>query len=208
LGSKFVRPVTHTFLELHSNLYFMLLTVRLSFFSSDYVKITPMNKTPKPIAHLICGFIGSGKTTFARKLEKETGVIRFTKDEWMVRVFGNSPPKDKFQNETFHEYDEKMTKLATEIALRFLKTGTSVIIDDGFWYRKQRDEMRQQLKDIGAVVKLYYMDTPVDVMKSRTVKRSENPPADSFYITEQEFNDYLIKFQPPTDDEEFISIKD
>jgi hypothetical protein len=64
--------------------------------------------------------------------------------------------------------------------------------------------MRQQLKDIGAVAKFYYIDTPVDVMKVRTVKRSENPPVDSFYITEQEFNDYFKTFEPPTDDEEFI----
>lgn len=166
-----------------------------------------MKEKNKPIAYLICGFIGSGKTTFARKLEKEIGVVRFTKDEWMVKIFGNSFSKDNFQNDKFHEYDGKMTKLATEIALRFLKTGTSVIIDDGFWYKKQRDEMRQQLKDIGAVAKFYFIDTPVDLMKARTVKRSENPQLDSFYITEQEFNDYLKMFQSPTEDEEFELIK-
>lgn len=162
-----------------------------------------MNGTTKPTAHLICGFIGSGKTTFARKLEKETGALRFTKDEWVVKLFGNSPPKDKF-----HEYDAKLTELATEIALRCLATGVSVIIDDGFWYRRQRDEIRQKLKDIGAVAKFYYLDTPVEEMKVRTVKRSENPPVDAFYITEQEFNNYLKMFQTPTDDEEFISIKE
>lgn len=162
-----------------------------------------MNKTIKPTAYLICGFIGSGKTTFARKLEKETGAVRFTKDEWMVKIFGNSPQKDKF-----HEYDSKMTELATEMALKCLAAGGSVIIDDGFWYRRQRDEIRLRLKDIGAVAKLYFIDTPVDVMKLRTVKRSENPPVDSFYITEQEFNDYLKMFQPPTDDEEFTLIEE
>jgi predicted kinase len=167
-----------------------------------------MKGISRPTAYLICGFIGSGKTTFARKLEKEIGVVRFTKDEWMVSVFGNSPPKDKFEYDKFHEYDSKMAKLATEIALKFLASGTSVIIDDGFWYRKQRDETRQQLKDIGAITKLYYIHTSLDVMKARTIKRSENPPIDSFYITEQEFDDYFKMFQPPTNDEEFIHIKD
>lgn len=55
-----------------------------------------MKQTNKPIAHLICGFIGSGKTTFARKLEKETGAARFTKDEWMVRLFGKILQKINF----------------------------------------------------------------------------------------------------------------
>lgn len=166
-------------------------------------KIIPMNETNKPVAHLLCGFIGSGKTTFARKLEKETGAIRFTKDEWMVKIFGNTPPKDKFV-----EYDSKMTELTTETALRCLKSGTNVIIDGGFWYRKQRDEIHQTLKDMGVVAKLYFIDTPVDIMKTRTIKRSENIPIDSFSITEKEFNDYLKMFQPPTHDEEFISIQD
>ncbi len=162
-----------------------------------------MKQTNKPIAHLICGFIGSGKTTFARKLEKETGAARFTKDEWMVRLFGNNPPKDKF-----HQYDSRMTELATEMALKCLVAGGSVIIDDGFWYRKQRDEIRQKLKDLGAIVKFYYLDTSVDLMRERTVRRSENPPTDSFYITESEFRDYLKMFQPPTADEDCTVISE
>ena len=125
----------------------------------------------------------------------------------MVKIFGNSFSKDNFKNDKFHDFDRKMTELATEIALRFLKTGTSVIIDDGFWYRKQRDEMRQILEDMGVKAKFYYIDTSVEVMKARTVKRSENPQKDSFYITEQEFGDYLKMFQPPTEDEEFILIE-
>jgi len=72
-----------------------------------------MKQDNKPLAHIIIGFIGSGKTTFAKKLEEETGAIRFTKDEWMVRVFGNTPPKD-----TFEEYDTAMASLATDMALK------------------------------------------------------------------------------------------
>lgn len=155
------------------------------------------------MAHLICGFIGSGKTTFARKLEKETGALRFTKDEWMVKIFGNSPPKH-----TFYEYDSNMTKLATETALKCLSSGVNVIIDDGFWYRKQRDEIRQSLKNMGVTAKFYYLDAPFDLMKTRTLKRSESPPADSFCITEEEFNDYFKMFESPSDDEEFILVKD
>jgi predicted kinase len=34
----------------------------------------------KPIVYLICGFIGAGKTTFAKKLEEKTGAVRITKD--------------------------------------------------------------------------------------------------------------------------------
>lgn len=162
-----------------------------------------MNEKKQPIAHIIIGFIGSGKTTFARKLEKETGSIRFTKDEWMVRIFGNTPPKDKFE-----EYDNKMAALATDMALQCLKAGVDVIIDEGFWVKEQRDEINEKVKKAGAIPKLYYLEVPLDVMKARTLKRSENPPADSFTIDEESFDNYWKFFQPPGEDEEFISVKD
>ena len=160
-----------------------------------------MKKDKKPIAHIIIGFIGSGKTTFARKLEKETSAIRFTKDEWMVRVFGNTPPQEKFA-----EYDNKMAYLATDMALKCLKAGIDVIIDEGFWTKEHRDEIRNKVKNAGAIPITYYLEVPFEIMKARTLKRSENPPGDSFYIDEEAFNQYWKHFQPPDQDEEFTLI--
>ncbi len=159
---------------------------------------TFMQKNSKPIAHIIIGFIGSGKTTLARKLEKKTGAIRFTKDEWMVSVFGNTPPKDKFE-----EYDNRMASLATDMALKCLKAGISVIIDEGFWVKEQRDEIKEKVKNVGANPIIYYLEVPFEIMKARTLKRSENPPVDSFNIDEESFNQYWKHFQPPDKDEEF-----
>ena len=162
-----------------------------------------MQENHKPLAHIIVGFIGSGKTTFARKLEKETGAIRFTKDEWMVRVFGNTPPKDKFE-----EYDNKMASFATDIALKCLKAGVSVIIDEGFWIKEHRDAIKEKVKKVGGIPKLYYIETTFEIMKARTLKRTENPPDDSFIINENSFNHYWKLFKPPGEDEEFVSISE
>lgn len=40
----------------------------------------------KPTLHLIHGYLGAGKTTFARKLEIDTKALRFTLDEWIVQT--------------------------------------------------------------------------------------------------------------------------
>jgi predicted kinase len=157
----------------------------------------------KPVAHIVVGFIGSGKTTFARKLEKETGAVRFTKDEWMVRLFGNTPPKD-----TFEEYDHKMASLATDMALKCLKAGITVIIDEGFWVKEQRDEIREKVRNVGAIPRMYYLKVPLEVMKARTLRRTEEPPIDSFTIDEESFNHYWNFFQPPDKDEEFTLIEE
>lgn len=36
--------------------------------------------------HLLAGLNGSGKTTHARRLEKTVPAVRFTLDEWMLRL--------------------------------------------------------------------------------------------------------------------------
>jgi len=43
-------------------------------------------------------------------------------------------------------------------------------------------------------------------MKVRTLKRTENPPVDSFTIDEESFNHYWKFFQPPDKNEEFTLI--
>jgi predicted kinase len=39
------------------------------------------NSDKKPMVYILHGFVGAGKSTYAKKLEKETGAIRFTNDE-------------------------------------------------------------------------------------------------------------------------------
>ena len=155
----------------------------------------------RPIAHIIVGFIGSGKTTFARKLAAETGAVRFTKDEWMVRLFGNTPAPD-----TFEDYDGRMAALATDIALACLAAGTDVVIDEGFWVQEHRDRIRARVLDVGAIPKMYFLDAPYAVMKERTRVRTAQPPGDSFVIDEVAFDRYWQVFRPPGDDEDCIRI--
>lgn len=47
--------------------------------------------------YIICGFIGAGKTTLAKKLEAKTGAVRITKDEWSIRLIGHDPTIDGYE---------------------------------------------------------------------------------------------------------------
>jgi len=161
------------------------------------------NTTKKPTAYIICGFIGAGKTTFARKLESETGAIRITKDEWMVRVFGNKITSDG----KFAKYDKNVTALAKDIAFKILKAGKDVIIDEGFWEKSYRNDIKKQLSELGVRPILYYVECPVEKMRERIVARSENPTKDSFEISGEMFDSYIKYWEPPTEDEEFILAK-
>lgn len=148
---------------------------------------------------MICGFIGSGKTTFAKKLEKDTGAVRVTKDEWLIELFGHDP-----NIKGFEKYDEKICRMTTDMAFEFVKRGIDVIIDDGFWYKEQRQEMKKRIKAAGATPVLYYVKCPLDVMKKRVIKRSSNLTKDSFIIDEESFDRYISSWQPPKKGEDYV----
>ena len=156
----------------------------------------------QPTAHVIVGFIGSGKTTFAKKLQKETGALRFTKDEWVIAIIGHDPTIEGFAT-----YDDRITKLTREVALSCLEAGNDVIIDEGFWVRSQRDEIREKINKAGGKVQFYYVKNIHETMKQRVSKRNKKPSADAFVISEKMYDGYKKYFEEPTLEEKCIIIE-
>ena len=153
----------------------------------------------KPIVYLICGFIGAGKTTFAKKLEEKTGAVRITKDEWLIRLIGNDPIFTGFE-----EYDHKICELSRDVAFQLVEKGIDVIIDEGFWAKEQRVELRRRIEEIGAKEVLYYLDTPIETIRERVAGRNNNLTKDSFKISREMLDNYLMYWQPPSEDEDYV----
>lgn len=160
-----------------------------------------MNKR-KSTVYLICGFIGAGKSTFSKKLEEKTGAVRITKDEWSIRLIGNNPTIDGYA-----EWDRKITGLSRDVAFHLAEKGIDVILDEGFWERKTRDEIRQRTEAIGAKVVMYYLDTPTEKIRERVLGRNRSPTKESFEISMEMLDGYLKSWEPPKEDEEFILAK-
>ena len=78
-------------------------------------------------AHLIHGFLGVGKTTFARQLEQRMPAIRFSQDEWMTRLYGDDPPVEHFA-----EFCRRVDEQIGEVWPRCLELGLDVVLDFGF----------------------------------------------------------------------------
>ena len=153
----------------------------------------------KPIVYLICGFIGAGKTTFAKKLEEKTGAVRITKDEWSIRFIGNDPTIDGYA-----EWDTKIIEFSRNVAFQLAEKGMDVMMDEGFWEKDTRAEMKRRIEAIGAKQVLYYLDTPLEMIRERVVGRNNNLTKESFKISREMLDNYLKFWQPPTEDEDFI----
>ena len=73
--------------------------------------------------NLMCGMVGSGKTTLAREIERSRKAIRISPDEWILRLMRNSD--DRVENERLRDIVEA---IQWEIAKKLLLLGTNVIL--------------------------------------------------------------------------------
>ena len=152
-----------------------------------------------PTAHLICGYIGSGKTTFALQLEADTGATRFTHDEWMVKRYGVNPPADRFR-----QYYEDVSTDIWEEALASLARGQDIILDFGFWKRADRDEARVRLSAYD--VRLYVVACDLETAWLRVQERNNKLGSEHLLIERNTFETLLQQVDPIGQDEEVILV--
>ncbi|AFY92716.1 AAA family ATPase [Chamaesiphon minutus] len=146
--------------------------------------------------HLLHGFTGAGKTTFARKLERELSALRFTPDEWIVQLYGHNPPE-----ENFLEYYNRVTDLIWQLTMQVLQSDRDVILDFGFWSRSARDEARSKAQVAGANVKLYSISCSEEIMHKRVLKRSAQLPTGALLIDENAIELFKASFESLDEDE-------
>ncbi|PZD71554.1 hypothetical protein C1752_06174 [Acaryochloris thomasi RCC1774] len=133
--------------------------------------------------HLLHGFTGAGKTTFARKLEHDLPAVRFTLDEWMVRLYGHNPPEA-----CFVDYSKRVTDLIWHVATQLLEVEQDVILDFGFWSRASRDNARSLAQAVNAAPKFYCISCSEKLMKERVMKRSSKLPKGALVIDSNAFD--------------------
>jgi predicted kinase len=146
--------------------------------------------------HLMVGLPFSGKTTLARKLERERSALRLTTDEWHVRLFGQDAREP--EHDARHSLIEAML---WNVASRALELGTNVILDFGFWAREEREDFRSRAKKLGASSEVHFLDVPEEELLRRLEARNSQPSQDYFFIPVEMIKPWVAFFQKPTADE-------
>ena len=146
----------------------------------------------KPTLHLICGLPGSGKSTFANKLEKEHPALLLTPDNWMSRILEDGHNEKK---------RAVIESIQWEIAQQVLKLCVDVILEAGFWSRKERGEVKAKARRLGADVKLYYLGVSRDELWRRLEKRNAELPPHTFHVKESDLDEWIKSFEVPTAEE-------
>jgi predicted kinase len=142
--------------------------------------------------HLICGLPCAGKTTLAKRLERDLPGLRLAADEWMVRIVGdgNDPAKR-----------DAVEATQWDIAVRAVALGVNAILENGFWSRVERDRLRASAAASGTKTKWHFLDPPLDELRHRLAQRNAALPPDTFRIEESQLLHFAKWWEPPSPDE-------
>ena len=153
-----------------------------------------------PLAFLLHGYLGVGKTTLARRLETEHAAIRFTHDEWMRALYGNDPPEAFFA-----DYAGRVSRLIEATWTRCLELGLNVVLDFGFWSRSERDRTRALIAQLGGECRLYRLTCLDEIARRRIEGRNEDLDA-SLFIAPATYDALKARFEPLGSDERSIEM--
>ena len=145
--------------------------------------------------HLICGFMGFGKTTFSKQLAQQLPAVCLTHDEFMVDLYGRNLSDSEFHAK-YGKVDEVLWKLAEKI----IRAGGNVIMDYGFWTKEVRQSVQQRALNITPNIIWHQLVCDIDIAKARVLKRTQENESELF-IDEACFNEKLKQYKPITPDE-------
>lgn len=143
--------------------------------------------------YLLCGKPGCGKTTLAKRLNKEFGVIHISADDFMLKLFGEITDRKIF--------DEKLTatkNLIYDISKQLL-VKNDVVLDFGFWTRNERDKVKLLFKNSKVV--LVYLKLDNEEIFKQVENRNKNLQDNEYFMDRPTFDFLSAKFEEPTEDE-------
>jgi predicted kinase len=143
----------------------------------------------RPTLLLTVGLPGTGKTTFARRVESERRALRLTKDEWVKALYGHQNPPSA---------QDVIEGRLIQIGLRALELGTNVVIDYGLWGRNERSALRRAAADLGAVVEMHYFEIAPAEQRRRLAQRQAEAPHTSWPMSEEELAGWAATIEVPT----------
>ena len=139
-----------------------------------------------------CGLPGSGKTTIARRLEREVGAIRLNIDEW-VAALGVDFWDDEFRH--------RLERRIYQHGLTLLELGQSIIVEDGTWTRAERHDLREVARRLGATIDIHYCKASFDELWRRLELRNASGAPDAVPITKEILAECWGRFEPPDEAE-------
>lgn len=159
--------------------------------------MTMSNQQGAPTVHLLCGLNGAGKTTYARQLAEEQRAVRFSLDEWMLRLH----PDLRYDAPEYGPLAERGKDLIWTVAQQILALGYDVILDWNGWSRARRATWRDRAHNAGYPILLHHLRIPLDVAIARAEARAAANVAGAHILDAAAIRHLAALFEEPSEDE-------
>ncbi|MEU9118725.1 ATP-binding protein [Streptomyces sp. NPDC048506] len=154
-----------------------------------------------PLAVLLAGITGSGKTTVAQALA-DHDYVRLSVDEEVHRLHGRYGVD--YPEHTYFERERPVVEATRERFIKEIEAGHDVILDHGLWRRSERDAWRQAAREAGGHPLVVYLPADKEELLRRLAERNQREDANALTVTPEALDDFFARFDPPDDDEEVI----
>lgn len=158
--------------------------------------------------HLVCGPIGSGKTTYAKQLANTQGAILFSEDEWLAKLFVPDAPEGLLQEPMSVVgtwATEKYVRCRDQIWLvcqQLFKNNISVVLDGASANKVQRDSIREKAKEYNTAFQLHYVTASAELRHARVLERNiDQGETYSLEVTPEMFEHTETFFEAPVGNE-------
>jgi predicted kinase len=151
--------------------------------------------------HLVVGSTASGKSTFARELAQSQGAVRFSIDEWMIRLFGPDRPEGAgydFYAPRIERCSEQIWTLVSEL----VRVGAPSVLEIGLTQRAARSAAYERVARAGLRLKLYALEAPAELRWQRVEARNQGRAATFSMEVTREMFDFVEQMWEPPDDRE------
>lgn len=147
-----------------------------------------------PVVYLLCGLTGSGKTTYARRLEAG-GAVRLSVDEEVYARHGRYGV-----DYPMSEYFDRERPVVEELRRRLVElvgSGHDVVLDYGLWRRSDRDAYKRLVEAHGGGWRLLYFKAEREVLRRRLADRNRRGDANALMVTPSALEDFIARFDEP-----------
>ena len=156
---------------------------------------------------MTCGKICSGKSTYAKELRQKYCAAVLSVDEITLALFGPEP------GEKLDEYVQRAEAYLYQKSVELVETGINVVLDWGFWTKRERDEARAFYAAHSISCFFHYLEIGDQEWSRRIAKRNADILAhriDAYYVDEGLAAKFAAIFEKPSPDEidVWISVKD
>lgn len=145
--------------------------------------------------YILCGKVGAGKSTYARRLAQTKRAVILSVDELMLQM------EDACRGPRYQRrQEEKCETYFMTLAAQLVSLGVSCILDYGHWTRASRRRLMDFCERQGYAYRLIWVDCASEIRRQRLQRRNEEQsrqPGRHYILTQEMQERFDAWFEEP-----------